>query len=100
MARLQVVLRVFFAALAVLLPLTLVLDKCGAEEPLVIRAQTGSVKGRAIEAINAGDYSAAINILEKSPSPDPLMKITRPCWPRHTANGDGRSRAREIFPAL
>jgi tetratricopeptide (TPR) repeat protein len=72
MAKLQVVLKVFFAALAVLLPLTLAMEKCRAEEPAVIQAQTGSVKGRAIEAINAGDYTAAIDILEKAPSQDPF----------------------------
>jgi tetratricopeptide (TPR) repeat protein len=72
MARLQVSFKVFFAALAVLLPLTLAMEKCGAEEPGVIRAQTGTVKGRAIEALNAGDYTAAINILEKAPSQDPF----------------------------
>jgi tetratricopeptide (TPR) repeat protein len=71
MARLQVSFKVFFAALAVLLPLTLAMDKCGAEEG-VIRAQTGTVKGRAIEALNAGDFTGAINILEKAPSQDPF----------------------------
>jgi tetratricopeptide (TPR) repeat protein len=71
MARLHTGFKVFFAAFAVLLPLTLAMEKCGAEET-VIRAETGTVKGRAIEALNAGDYSAAINILEKAPSQDPF----------------------------
>ncbi|MGC2424047.1 MAG: tetratricopeptide repeat protein [Nitrospirota bacterium] len=70
MARLQLVLKVFLAALAVLLPLTLAMENCRAEEPAVIHAQTGTVKGRAIEAINAGNFTAAIDILEKDPSQD------------------------------
>ncbi len=70
MARLPLY-KIIFAALAVFLAI-LSSAANGRAGDSVIRAQAGTTKGRAIQALNAGDFDGAVNILESDKFRDPF----------------------------
>ncbi len=63
--------KVFFAVLAVF-SAALLFGESARADGHIIKAQAGTVKGQAIEALNAGDFDGAIKILDNIGSQDPF----------------------------